>query len=74
MSAVSPPPLSDSLQSKTYWTLCSNNPTTTTKSEEWSAAAASSTTSAPGLGWITSKLPMVSGVLEHAPHQYAQTG
>ncbi|MFM7989230.1 MAG: hypothetical protein ACKPKO_58945 [Candidatus Fonsibacter sp.] len=27
-----------------------------------------------GLGWITSKLPMVRGVLEHAPHQYAQTG
>ncbi|MFM7981301.1 MAG: hypothetical protein ACKPKO_18495 [Candidatus Fonsibacter sp.] len=27
-----------------------------------------------GLGWITSKLPMVRGVLEHVPHQYAQTG
>ncbi|MFM7977714.1 MAG: hypothetical protein ACKPKO_00220, partial [Candidatus Fonsibacter sp.] len=26
-----------------------------------------------GLGWITIKLPMVRGVLEHAPHQYAQT-
>ncbi|MFM7979851.1 MAG: hypothetical protein ACKPKO_11090, partial [Candidatus Fonsibacter sp.] len=26
------------------------------------------------LGWITSKLPTVGGVLEHAPHQYAQTG
>ncbi|MFM7981116.1 MAG: hypothetical protein ACKPKO_17540, partial [Candidatus Fonsibacter sp.] len=24
-----------------------------------------------GLGWITSKLPMVRGVLEHVPHQYA---
>ncbi|MFM7987294.1 MAG: hypothetical protein ACKPKO_49070, partial [Candidatus Fonsibacter sp.] len=27
-----------------------------------------------GLGWITRKLPMVRGVLEHVPHQYAQTG
>ncbi len=27
-----------------------------------------------GLGWITSKLPMVRGVLEHVPHQYTQTG
>ncbi|MFM7978763.1 MAG: hypothetical protein ACKPKO_05555, partial [Candidatus Fonsibacter sp.] len=27
-----------------------------------------------GLGWITSKLPMVRGVLEHVPHQCAQTG
>ncbi|MFM7987481.1 MAG: hypothetical protein ACKPKO_50030, partial [Candidatus Fonsibacter sp.] len=27
-----------------------------------------------GLGGITSKLPMVRGVLEHVPHQYAQTG
>ncbi|MFM7989452.1 MAG: hypothetical protein ACKPKO_60070, partial [Candidatus Fonsibacter sp.] len=27
-----------------------------------------------GLGWITSKLPAISGVLEHVPHQYAQTG
>ena len=27
-----------------------------------------------GLGLITSTLPMVRGVLEHAPHQYAQTG
>ena len=27
-----------------------------------------------GLGWIQSKLPAVKGVLEHAPHQYAQTG
>ncbi|MFM7982093.1 MAG: hypothetical protein ACKPKO_22520 [Candidatus Fonsibacter sp.] len=26
------------------------------------------------LGWITSKLPIVRGVLEHVPHQYAQTG
>ena len=26
------------------------------------------------LGWIQSKLPMVKGVLEHVPHQYAQTG
>ena len=27
-----------------------------------------------GLGWIQSKLPMVKGVLEHVPRQYAQTG
>ncbi|MFM7989202.1 MAG: major capsid protein V20 domain-containing protein, partial [Candidatus Fonsibacter sp.] len=27
-----------------------------------------------GLGWIQSKLPAVRGVLEHVPHQYAQTG
>ncbi|MFM7980035.1 MAG: hypothetical protein ACKPKO_12035, partial [Candidatus Fonsibacter sp.] len=27
-----------------------------------------------GLGWITSTLPMVRGVLEHVPHQYTQTG
>ena len=27
-----------------------------------------------GLGWIKSKLPMVRGVFEHVPHQYAQTG
>ena len=27
-----------------------------------------------GLAWIQSKLPMVKGVLEHVPHQYAQTG
>ena len=27
-----------------------------------------------GLGWITSKLPAIRGVLEHVPHQYAQTG
>ncbi|MFM7988909.1 MAG: hypothetical protein ACKPKO_57315, partial [Candidatus Fonsibacter sp.] len=27
-----------------------------------------------GLGWITGKLPMFRGVLEHVPHQYAQTG
>ncbi|MFM7985358.1 MAG: hypothetical protein ACKPKO_39200, partial [Candidatus Fonsibacter sp.] len=27
-----------------------------------------------GLGWIQSKLPTVRGVLEHVPHQYAQTG
>ena len=26
-----------------------------------------------GLGWIQSKLPMVRGVLERMPHQYAQT-
>ena len=26
-----------------------------------------------GLGWITSKLPMVRGVLEHVPHQYDPT-
>ncbi|MFM7989402.1 MAG: hypothetical protein ACKPKO_59820 [Candidatus Fonsibacter sp.] len=27
-----------------------------------------------GLGWIHSKLPMVRGVLNNVPHQYAQTG
>ena len=27
-----------------------------------------------GLGWTQSKLPAVRGVLEHVPHQYAQTG
>ena len=27
-----------------------------------------------GLGWITSKLPAVRGVLEHVPYQCAQTG
>ncbi|MFM7983659.1 MAG: hypothetical protein ACKPKO_30480, partial [Candidatus Fonsibacter sp.] len=27
-----------------------------------------------GLGWIQSKLSAVRGVLEHVPHQYAQTG
>ena len=27
-----------------------------------------------GLGWTQSQLPLVRGVLEHAPHQYAQTG
>ncbi|MFM7984992.1 MAG: hypothetical protein ACKPKO_37300 [Candidatus Fonsibacter sp.] len=27
-----------------------------------------------GLRWIMSKLPLVRGVLEHVPHQYAQTG
>jgi hypothetical protein len=27
-----------------------------------------------GLGWIQGKLPMVKGVAEHVPHQYAQTG
>ena len=26
------------------------------------------------MGWIHSKLPAVRGVLEHVPHQYAQTG
>ena len=26
------------------------------------------------MGWVQSKLPGVRGVLEHAPHQYAQTG
>ncbi|MFM7979658.1 MAG: major capsid protein V20 domain-containing protein, partial [Candidatus Fonsibacter sp.] len=26
------------------------------------------------MGWIQSKLPAVRGVLEHVPHQYAQTG
>ncbi|MFM7983551.1 MAG: hypothetical protein ACKPKO_29915, partial [Candidatus Fonsibacter sp.] len=26
------------------------------------------------MGWIHSKLPAVIGVLEHVPHQYAQTG
>ena len=26
------------------------------------------------MGWIQSKLPGVRGVLEHVPHQYAQTG
>ncbi|MFM7988608.1 MAG: hypothetical protein ACKPKO_55780, partial [Candidatus Fonsibacter sp.] len=26
------------------------------------------------MGWIQSKLPVVRGVLEHVPHQYAQTG
>ncbi|MFM7985162.1 MAG: major capsid protein V20 domain-containing protein, partial [Candidatus Fonsibacter sp.] len=27
-----------------------------------------------GMGWITSEMPMVRGVLEHVPHQNAQTG
>ena len=26
------------------------------------------------LGWVKGKLPMVRGVLEHIPNQYAQTG
>ena len=26
------------------------------------------------MGWIQGKLPAVRGVLEHVPHQYAQTG
>ena len=26
------------------------------------------------MGWIHNKLPAVRGVLEHVPHQYAQTG
>jgi hypothetical protein len=26
------------------------------------------------MGWFRSKLPAVRGVLEHVPHQYAQTG
>ena len=25
------------------------------------------------MGWIQSKVPAVKGVLEHVPHQYAQT-
>ncbi|MFM7979773.1 MAG: hypothetical protein ACKPKO_10695 [Candidatus Fonsibacter sp.] len=27
-----------------------------------------------GTGWIQSRLPAVRGVLDHVPHQYAQTG
>ena len=75
MSAVPPPPAPASLRSKTYWVLdaLQQHPYSSNKVRKLVGGGFLGNIRF-GLGWATSKLPMVRGVLEHAPHQYAQTG
>ena len=73
MRAVHHPRSSPCSPNKTYWTPCNNNPTLTLKYADWLGGGFLDNMR-PAMGWIQSKLPAVKGVLEHVPHQYAQTG
>ncbi|MFM7990588.1 MAG: hypothetical protein ACKPKO_65835 [Candidatus Fonsibacter sp.] len=73
MSEALRPRSSPCSPSKTYWTPCNNNPYSNFQVRRL-VGGGSLDNIRYAMGWIHNKLPAVKGVLEHVPHQNAQTG